>query len=202
MNTNLTLTDSVSDLKKLESVFKGKLNFYKKSHDEYINNPNSSINSRYLKKINENLNTFKTDINSKVKKHKDFTNQHNIENATTNQRMILGFKDIQIERDEFGEIMDEMELIKQNNHNQKIRISQGFQKYIVWGIIALITMFITVKMFFFPESDTNIVRLFFNACILILLILWTVNLSSVVVTFIVLFLIAIIVIGKFKQIKK
>jgi len=159
--------------------------------------PDTTINLQQLKMMNDELILLNNSINDEVKKQYSSVNQYYSENATTNQNMIATFQKLQGERDNIDKMMDELESIKENNNDQRLRISQGGSKYVVWGIIALVTMFITVKMIFFPDSDTNVVKLFFNACILILLILWTMNLSSVVVTFIVLFLIAMILISKF-----
>jgi len=271
-----TLTGSISDLKKLESVFKGNLDFYENIRSEYVNTLNSSSlpsttlkiypntlymappsissskvdsadaclalcsantscksafynhisnncelqsgdplfvvnqpdissivippivkSSSELTAMNNYLKRLETAINLKVKEQKDLINQHYSENATTNENMITEFQNLQAQRDNIGKIIDEFEFIKENNNDQRLRISQGISKYVFWGIISLVAMFITVKMIFFPDSDTNIIRLFFNACIVILLILWTMNLSSVVITFIILFLIAMILISKF-----
>lgn len=157
---------------------------------------NASSNLHKLKSMNEELISMNNQINNQIQKQYSSVNQHYQENAETNQNMIQTFQTLQAERETIRKMMVELESIKEENNDQRIRIDQGVSKYIFWGIIALVTMFITVKIVFFPDADTNIIRLFFNACIVVLLILWVMNLSSVIITFIILFLIAMILVSR------
>lgn len=149
-----------------------------------------------LKKMNDELISMNGQMNDQTQKQNLSVNQHYQENADKNQDMIQSFQTLQAERETIRKMMAELESIKEENTDQRLRIDQGVSKYIFWGIIALVTMFITVKIVFFPEADTNIIRLFFNACIFVLLILWVMNLNSVTVTFIILFLIVMILVGR------
>lgn len=155
----------------------------------------TTTNLQQLKKMNDELISMNNQINDQIQKQYSNVNQHYQENATANQNMIQRFEMLQKEREMIREMMAELETIKSDNNDQRLKIEQGSSKYFFWAVIALITLFITIKIVFLPDLNTNVIKLFFNACIFVLLILWIMNLSSVVVTFIILFLISMIIVS-------
>jgi len=157
---------------------------------------NTTINLQQLKIMNDELISMNAKINNQIQKQYSTVNEHYQENERTNRYMLQNFQTLQEQREAIRKMMAELETIKSNNSDQRLKINQGVSKYIFWGIVALVTMFITVKIVFFPDVNTNIIKLFFNACIFILLVLWLMNLNSVMVTFIILFLIAMIVVSR------
>lgn len=155
-------------------------------------------NLQNLKSMNEELINLNNTINDTIQKQGNSVTQYYQDNADTNTDMRETFGKLLEERNVIRTMMGELETIKQENNVQRLKIDQGVSKYVVWGIIALIAMFITVKLVFFPETDVNIVKIFFNACIIILLVLWLMNLSSTTISIIVIFLIVMIIVSKVK----
>lgn len=199
MSNETNLKKSILDLESLELKFKNKLIEYQNAYTTYVSglNVNTSTGGlQQLKTMNDELISMNAQINDQIQKQYSTVNQHYQENAQANQGMLQTFQRLEAEREAIRKMMVELNSIKEENNDQRLRIDQGVSKYIFWGIIALVTMFITVKVVFYPEADTNMIRLFFNACIFILLILWVMNLNSVTVTFIILFLIAMIIITR------
>jgi hypothetical protein len=164
------------------------------TNSSIIMNTTSSLQD--LKKMNDELISMNAEINRQTNTQFSSVELHYLENERTNRYMIQNYQTLQEQREAIRKMMGELETIKSDNSDQRLKINQGVSKYIFWGIIALVTMFITVKIVFFPDLDTNIIKLFFNTCIFILLVLWLMNLSSVMVTFIILFLIAMIIVSR------
>ena len=184
----------------------GTCNLYSGNNNHSVNDPSGKMTAIMRKKqnslqnlvnMNNELMHMNNEINEKIQSQNSLVNQHYLKNAEENQNMIQTFQKLQSERDIIKKMMDELETIKEDNNDQRLRINQGVSKYVFWGIIALIMMFITIKVVVFPDADTNLIRYFFNTCIFILLFLWIMNLQSVTATFIILFLIIIIIASKF-----
>lgn len=155
------------------------------------------INLKQLKTMNGDLINMNNTIYENIQKQNSEVNQHYQENSEENQKMIQRYQNLESEREMIKKMMGELETIKEDNKDQRVRISQSVSKYIFWGIIAFITMFVTVKVVLFPDTNTNLISIFLNTFIFILLVLWLMNLHSITVTFIILFLILIIIISKF-----
>lgn len=151
-----------------------------------------------LQQMNQELLDLNDVISNHVQDQYEPVYQHYEDNAEVNENMIGTFEQLLEERDELKRMMQDLVSLKEESKDQEIRISQGNSKYVFWGVIALITMFITVKLVFFPDSDVAVVRLFLNGCIVALLLVWLTNLRSVTGSFVVLFLIIMIIFSKMK----
>jgi hypothetical protein len=97
-----------------------------------------------------------------------------------------------LEREKIRQTLEEYNDANTEFSNRSIDVEQKNASYNVWLVIMIIFICILFKLFFFPESNTNIVRSSFWTIYIIIFVITTLNLNNPIAFSIWLLLICVI----------
>jgi hypothetical protein len=135
-------------------------------------------NVNNIKQLNDRL----TILNEKIEKTlKEIVpvQQAEIEEKNTKQSQLQKvYEQLLADRRNIDEMMKESKMLDQQYSDNSIYVEQTNSAYILWFVFAIIVIFYTLKLQFFPNLQSNPIRFIFWFCIIILFAIVTTHLNS------------------------
>ena len=135
-------------------------------------------NVNNIKQLNDRL----TILNEKIEKTlKEIVpvQQAEVEEKNTKQSQLQKvYEQLLADRRNIDEMMRESKMLDQQYNDNSIYVEQANSAYILWFIFAIIVIFYTLKLQFFPNLQSNPVRFIFWFCITVLFTIVTTHLNS------------------------
>lgn len=138
--------------------------------------------------ITQNVNTIKqlndrlTELNKKIEKTLSETvpeQQAQVEEKNEKQAQLQKvYQQLLADRRNIDEMIKEYRMLDQQYSDNSIYVEQTNTAYILWFVFAILVIFFTLKLQFFPNVKSNPVRFIFWFCITILFIITTTHLNS------------------------
>jgi hypothetical protein len=146
--------------------------------EEYalISEVTQSINN-----INQ-LNNRLTDLNQKIEKTLTEIipeEQSQIEDKNSKQTQLKKvYQQLLADRKNIEQMLKEYKMLDQQYADNSIYVEQNSTAYMLWFIFAILVVFFTLKLQFFPEVKSNPVRFIFWFCITILFVIVTTHINE------------------------
>ena len=135
-------------------------------------------NVNNIKQLNDRL----TILNEKIEKTlKEIVpeQQAEVEDKNTKQNQLQKvYQQLLMDRQNIDEMIKESQMLEQQYNDNSIYVEQANSAYILWFIFAIIVIFYTLKLQFFPNLQSNPVRFIFWFCITVLFTIVTTHLNS------------------------
>jgi hypothetical protein len=138
--------------------------------------------------VTQNINTIKqlndklTDLNQKIEKTlSEIVPEQDaqVEEKNTKQTELQKvYQQLLVDRRNIDEMIKEYRMLNQEYDDNSIYVEQANSAYILWFVFAILIIFFTLKLQFFPNFKSNPVRFIFWFCITILFIIVTTHLNS------------------------
>lgn len=135
-------------------------------------------NVNNINQLNDRL----TILNKKIEKTlKEIVpvQQAEVEEKNTKQSQLQKvYEQLLADRINIDEMLKESKMLDQQYNDNSIYVEQANSAYILWFIFAIIVIFYTLKLQFFPSLQSNPVRFIFWFCITVLFTIVTTHLNS------------------------
>jgi hypothetical protein len=138
--------------------------------------------------VTQNINTIKqlndrlTDLNKKIEKTLSEIvpeQQAQVEDKNAKQtRLQKVYQQLLIDRQNIDEMIKESRMLDQQYSDNSIYVEQSNSAFILWFIFAILVIFYTIKLQFFPTAPNNPVRFIFWFSITLLFAIVTTHLNS------------------------
>lgn len=141
-----------------------------------------------ITEVTQNINTIKqlndrlTDLNKRIEKTLSEIvpeQQAHIEDKNAKQtRLQKVYQQLLVDRQNIDEMIKESKMLDQQYSDNSIYVEQSNSTFILWFIFAILVIFYTIKLQFFPNAPNNPVRFIFWFCITLLFAIVTTHLNS------------------------
>jgi hypothetical protein len=88
------------------------------------------------------------------------------------------YQQLMVDRQNINEMLKEYRMLEQQYADNSIYVQQTNTAYILWFIFAIIIVFFTLKLQFFPQVKSNPVRFIFWFCITVLFVIVTTHINE------------------------
>jgi hypothetical protein len=128
------------------------------------------------------LNNRLTDLNQKIEKTLvEIVPEHDAqveEKNNKSKRIQYVYQQLLADRKNIDEMLKEYKMLDQQYSDNSIYVEQTSTAYMLWFIFAIIIVFFTLKLQFFPEVKSNPVRFIFWFCITVLFVIVTTHINE------------------------
>lgn len=146
--------------------------------EEYALISDVTQNANNIKQLNDRL----TDLNQKIEKtlseivpeQEEQIKEKNLKH----ERMQKVYQQLVADRKNIDEMLKEYKMLDQQYSDNSIYVQQTNTAYILWFIFAIIIVFFTLKLQFFPNFKSNPVRFIFWFCITVLFVIVTTHINE------------------------
>jgi hypothetical protein len=146
--------------------------------EEYALISEVTQNANNIKQLNDRL----TDLNQKIEKTlEEIVPEHSAqvdEKNSKRQKMQHVYQQLIVDRKNIDDMLKEYRMLDQQYSDNSIYVQQTNSAYILWFIFAVLVVFFTLKLQFFPNVQSNPVRFIFWFCIAVLFAIVTTHLNS------------------------
>ena len=135
-------------------------------------------NATVMQELNERLTGLNQQIGDALNQVKPEVDKQMSEKNAKKDSLQVIYNQLLADRQNIDAMVKEYQMINQQYVDNSLYVVQANSSYTLWLIFALVIIFFTIKLMFFPNVDSAPIRIIFWAVIIVLFVIVTTRLNS------------------------